>query len=91
MTSVTVLQCLIAALAVLLLIEVWTRRDELNDSGQRKAFADPGDDFRPDLIVAWDDEAAGLDVSRCTRPVPAHHRRWLPAQQRRAELHVRTR
>lgn len=90
MTCVTVLQCLMAALAVLLLIEVWARRDEPAESGWRDCSA-PHFEFRPDLIVAWDDETSGADVRRCARPVPAHHRRWLPAERRRAELHVRTR
>ena len=89
MTPVTVLQCLTAALAVLLLIEVWTRRDE--GSGQPESAAEQGFEFRPELIVAWDDEAAGVHPRPCTRPVPADHRRWLRAQRRRAELHVRTR
>ena len=91
MTSVTVLQCLTAALAVLLLIEVWTRRDESTDNSWPQSAADPRYHFRPDLIVAWDDEAADVHVRPCTRPVPAHHRRWLSAQRRRTELHVRTR
>ena len=91
MTSVTLLQCLTAALAVLLLVEVGTRRDELAHRGWHESSADPGPEFRPDLIVAWDDEAAGVDVRPCTRPVPVHHRRWLRSPRGGAELHVRTR